>query len=174
VVLNTLSQSLPSNSVSEILLSKLDSSHQQRVKKILAQLAEDGIQKKNLCLSEKGRDILEKEIESATESLNPYPTPDSSSSDPNVVIGHMGTGPYVMENLPKFISDIKYRGGQRKVVAFDMEAVAIFKARLNCSKFVVKSVCDFGDGNKDDIFHSYAAHSSAAFLLHTILDFFQH
>src|ERR1700722_14676092 len=91
--------------------------------------------------------------------------PDSKQLVPKVVIGSIGTGIYV-ENLESFI-------GLKKLIGFDMETFSILKSMLNCMKIVVKSVANFGNQNNNNRFDGYASHTSAAFLLHIILNFFQ-
>jgi nucleoside phosphorylase len=54
----------------------------------------------------------------------------------------------------------------RKVIAIDMEAYAIFAAAEEAplpqpKAFVLKSICDFADDEKDDLYQSYAAYTSA-------------
>ena len=63
--------------------------------------------------------------------------------------------------------------GHRKTVAVDMESFAIMKKGHDESipACVVKSVSDFGDMNKHDAYHHYAAQTSAAFVLYMIRDY---
>jgi nucleoside phosphorylase len=85
----------------------------------------------------------------------------------------MGTGPFLLNDLSSLIAQLRNNGGQRKVIAVDMEAIAIFKVQnINCPRIVIKSVSDFGNEEKDDSFHKYASHTSAAFLLYTIINYF--
>lgn len=58
---------------------------------------------------------------------------------------------------------------KRKYLALEMEIFGFYKAfqssGLEIPCVAVKSVADFGDGTKDDSYHSYASHTSAVVLL---------
>jgi len=98
------------------------------------------------------------------------PNPDKDFvGAPKVVFGPIGSGQYKKEDLGSLIDNNQ----EKKMIGFDAEAFALFKARPTCLKLVVKSVANFLNEKKDGRFDQYAAHTSAAFLLHTILDFFQ-
>lgn len=82
-------------------------------------------------------------------------------------IGPMASGAAVLENRP-LIDLIKSH--DRKLVGVEMEAYGVFLTSLLCpaprpKAFVVKSICDFGDKNKDDDWQDLAAFTSAQFLL---------
>lgn len=67
----------------------------------------------------------------------------------------------------KIMADLRTRS--RKLVALDMEAYGAFYACAHSPKpqpelFVCKSISDFGDTQKDDRFHGYAAHTSAQWM----------
>jgi nucleoside phosphorylase len=127
--------------------------------------------KEELTLSEKGKEIYLSEKLQATNNFKDYP---ETSIPPKVIVAPMGTGPFVLNNLPSLIEQLRTTGGKRKVTAIDMEAVAIFKVKgIDCPKIVIKSVSDFGNAEKDDSFHNYASHTSAAFLLYTIINYFR-
>jgi nucleoside phosphorylase len=58
----------------------------------------------------------------------------------------------------------------RKVIGVEMEGFAIFQAAAESQHpqpipFLIKSVCDFGDEQKDDQYHKLAAYTSASFFL---------
>lgn len=57
----------------------------------------------------------------------------------------------------------------RKIVGVEMEGYGVMLAGRACgqpkpSVLIAKSVCDFGDVEKDDQYQRYAAHTSAAFV----------
>jgi nucleoside phosphorylase/CheY-like chemotaxis protein len=63
----------------------------------------------------------------------------------------------------------------RQLLGVEMEAYSIFAAAVECSAprpipVAIKSVCDFGDGNKDDRYQRYAAYTSAQVLLKLFSD----
>ena len=85
--------------------------------------------------------------------------------DISVRIGPMASGAAVLENRPK-IELIK--AFDRKVVGVEMEAYGIFLTSRVCpaprpKALIVKSVCDFGDEDKDDDWQALAAFTSAEF-----------
>jgi nucleoside phosphorylase/CheY-like chemotaxis protein len=79
-------------------------------------------------------------------------------------IGPVASGSYVVasKSLMDSISE-----PNRKLLAIDMEGYGLYLAChfFNQTKALfIKSVCDFGDENKDDSFQSYAAYTSARFI----------
>lgn len=65
---------------------------------------------------------------------------------------------------------------QRKLVGVDMEAYGVLCAVRVCpppkaSAMIVKSLCDFGDENKDDAYQAYAAYTSARFVYEFALEY---
>lgn len=61
------------------------------------------------------------------------------------------------------------REQNRKVASVEMEAYALYASAKNASHpkptfFALKSVCDFGDGEKNDNYQAYSAHVSAEVL----------
>lgn len=54
----------------------------------------------------------------------------------------------------------------RQLLAIDMESYAVFAAATEAPEprptaISLKSICDFGDGNKDDRYQRYATYTSA-------------
>lgn len=83
-----------------------------------------------------------------------------------VHIGPIASGAAVLEN-----SDIiaQISSHNRKLIGVEMEIYGVFMAANNCvapkpAVMAVKSICDFGDANKNDSFQSYAAFTSANYL----------
>jgi nucleoside phosphorylase len=112
-----------------------------------------------------------------SEFLDPYIIPiiekkwDNSNgfkidSKLKLLPGPMASGSYVIENIKKVEEVIDQ---QRKLVGIDMESYAVFFAATHSTDpkpkpIVVKSVCDFGDSDKDDKFQTYASFTSANFI----------
>jgi nucleoside phosphorylase len=62
----------------------------------------------------------------------------------------------------------------RKIVALDMEGVALYRCVADfpgMQALLVKGVCDYGDSYKDDTFHAYAASASALYALAFIKEY---
>src|SRR5260370_20121377 len=62
----------------------------------------------------------------------------------------------------------------RNTVALDMEAATFYDALHDFSDIhalVVKGVCDYADMDKNDMYHDYAAHASAVYLLTFIQEY---
>ncbi len=81
-------------------------------------------------------------------------------------IGPFASGAAVLENK-KLIKRIKR--GQRKLIAIEMEAYGIFMAahlapNPKPTPFIAKSICDFGDPKKNNLYQDYAAFTSASFI----------
>jgi nucleoside phosphorylase/CheY-like chemotaxis protein len=81
-------------------------------------------------------------------------------------LGPLASGAAVLED-PGITEDI--RGQHRKVLGVEMEAYAVFAAAQEASLpqpsvFVLKSVCDFADTDKNDNYQDYAAYTSASAL----------
>ncbi|WP_282160829.1 response regulator [Ulvibacterium marinum] len=60
---------------------------------------------------------------------------------------------------------------QRKIIGLEMETYGVFYSAFNCSNpkpkaLSLKSICDFGDLDKNDSFQDYAAYTSAQFFYH--------
>jgi nucleoside phosphorylase len=87
-------------------------------------------------------------------------------------IGGFGTGAAVVA-ARDVVDELIAR--DRKVVAVDMEAYAIFVAARHAPEptpvpFVIKSVCDYGDIDKDDEFQRYAAYTSSRYMYRFAID----
>ena len=54
----------------------------------------------------------------------------------------------------------KYEQDEEKIIAFEMEAAGVWRQQYNI--VVVKGVCDYADGHKDDRWQKYAAATAAA------------
>ncbi len=80
-----------------------------------------------------------------------------------IIVGPFATGSSVVSKAAVF-EDLQMR--ERGVLALDMEAYSVLKAveisNRKIPAFVIKSVCDFADQNKDDSAHALAAKASAA------------
>jgi nucleoside phosphorylase len=91
----------------------------------------------------------------------------------NIHIGPFASGAGVVENK-KVIEEIK--GHSRKLIGIDMEAYGVFYASKNCSRpkplaaFSIKSISDFGDQDKNDVYQPYAAYTSANFLYQFVMN----
>jgi len=85
----------------------------------------------------------------------------------NIHIGPLASGAGVVQNS-KIIDEIK--GHSRKLIGIDMETYGVFYTVKNCSKprpltvSSFKSLCDFGDKDKNDDYQKYSAYTSARFL----------
>jgi nucleoside phosphorylase len=87
-------------------------------------------------------------------------------SSPRLVIGLLASGAAVVQSQA-LVEDIL--GKSRKVVGLDMEAYGIFHAAHLATPpqpkvLIAKSVSDFADKRKDDIWQQYAAFTSARFV----------
>lgn len=90
------------------------------------------------------------------------------------VIGPVASGAAVLENIILIEEHIKVQ--QRKVVGIEMEAYGVFTAaKYSCEPkpkcIVIKSVCDFGDSEKNNIYQAYAAYTSSEFFYRFALDY---
>ena len=117
-------------------------------------------------LTEKGKTKIKDLIRNAKILKRRFPRPTNDNSKcPSLIVGPIGCGSGVRKD--NFIEKLVKISGQRKTVALDMESYAIMKTGRdeNIPACVVKSVSDYGDNDKNDEFHSYAAQTSAAFAL---------
>lgn len=85
---------------------------------------------------------------------------------PKVVIDAMASGASVLQ-ASAIMQDV--RDQHKNLVGIEMESYAVFTAAEYSSEprptcIAIKAVCDFGDEDKSDIAHTYAAHTSANFL----------
>ncbi|WP_315110573.1 hypothetical protein [Clostridium intestinale] len=88
------------------------------------------------------------------------------------VVGPLACGALVVQNESIFKNLIEPHN--RKVKGLDMESYGIVFASNNSYKlspttFILKSICDFGDGEKNDNYQDYAAYTSAQFLKYLCL-----
>lgn len=88
------------------------------------------------------------------------------SEPPKVVIEAMASGASVLQ-ASALMQEV--RGQHKNLVGIEMESYAVFTAaeyasypRPSC--IAIKAVCDFGDEDKSDVAHAYAAYTSANFL----------
>jgi nucleoside phosphorylase/CheY-like chemotaxis protein len=91
---------------------------------------------------------------------------DRPSEQPAVRIGTIASGAAVIAD-GKRLEEIAT--ADRKVVGVEMEAYSVFVAARLAPEprplpFVVKSICDFGDKNKNDDYQRYAAFTSARYV----------
>lgn len=87
-------------------------------------------------------------------------------------VGPVVSVPYVVSNQDKFL---EFKDVQRKLIGLDMEAYGVFYSAINTTNpkpkaIVIKSISDFGDKNKGDDFHKYAAYTSARFMYEFVLN----
>jgi nucleoside phosphorylase/CheY-like chemotaxis protein len=85
---------------------------------------------------------------------------------PQVSIDAMASGGAVLQ-ASSLMNDV--RAQHKNLVGIDMENYSILTAAEYCGEpqpkaLAIKSVCDFGDDDKNDDFHGYAAHVSANFV----------
>lgn len=86
-------------------------------------------------------------------------------------LGPIASGSYVISS-ESTLNDIKDR--QRKLLGVEMETYGVYYAAEHSPEpktraISIKSVCDYGDGEKNDKFQKYAAHTSASFIYHFIM-----
>lgn len=85
---------------------------------------------------------------------------------PKVIIDAMASGASVLQ-ASAVMEDVCEQ--HKNLVGIEMESYAVFTAAEYSSEprptcIAIKAVCDFGDEDKSDIAHAYAAHTSANFL----------
>jgi len=85
---------------------------------------------------------------------------------PQVIIDAMASGSSVLQ-ASVTVKDVREQ--HKNLVGIEMESYAVFTAAQYSSEprpkcISIKSVCDFGDEDKSDSAHAYAAHTSANFL----------
>ena len=86
-------------------------------------------------------------------------------------IGPMASGSYVISS-EQTLQQIKMQ--QRKLLGVEMEAFGVYYAAERtkdpiCKAISIKSVTDYGDGEKNDKYQKYAAYTSANFIYEFIL-----
>lgn len=86
-------------------------------------------------------------------------------------LGQIGSGSYVISS-DTTLSDIKQH--HRKLLGVEMETFGVYYAADHSPEpktkaISIKSVSDYGDGQKNDKYQKYAAYTSASFVYHFIL-----
>jgi nucleoside phosphorylase len=89
-----------------------------------------------------------------------------------IKIGPIVSVPYVVQDKDEFLS---FKDNQRKLIGLEMESYGIFYSACNTvnpkpTPIVIKSVCDFGDSDKNDNYQIYAAYTSANFMYEFLLN----
>jgi nucleoside phosphorylase/CheY-like chemotaxis protein len=87
-------------------------------------------------------------------------------SPPDVLIEAMASGGSVLQ-AAKLMEDVREQ--HKNLIGVEMESYAVFTAAEYAAEprpicFSIKAVCDFGDENKNDGAHGFAAYASAEFL----------
>ena len=95
-------------------------------------------------------------------------------NQPRVLIDAMASGASVLQ-AASLMEDV--RDQHKNLVGIEMESYAVFSAAQHAAEprpqcISIKSVCDFGDEDKADDFHEYAAHTSTQFLYELALNGF--
>jgi len=93
---------------------------------------------------------------------------------PKILIGPIASGAAVLENPELLDEQIKQQN--RKLIGIEMEIYGLYYAAKYCSEprpkvFALKSICDFADNEKNDIYQQYASYTSAQCLYNFALDF---
>lgn len=88
---------------------------------------------------------------------------DKPAMPPKVVIDAMASGASVLQ-ASAFLDDVREQ--HKNLVGIEMESYAVFTAAEYASEprpkcISIKSVCDFGDEEKTDFAHNYAAYTSS-------------
>lgn len=101
-------------------------------------------------------------------------TNDKPSSPPKVIVNAMASGGSVLQ-ANVLMDDVREQ--HKNLVGVEMESYAVLTAVAYSDEphpkcITIKSVCDFGDEDKDDSFHDYACYTSAQFFYHFVLNVF--
>lgn len=119
-----------------------------------------------IALTEKANQLLS---ELRLKKRQNAPTPDRT--DPQAHYGSFASGNNVVEDSGIFDSLAEK---DRKVLALEMEAAAFLQAcytkDTSMAAFIVKGACDYADGEKNDLFHKYAAETAARFMFHFVCE----
>lgn len=97
--------------------------------------------------------------------------PDGTDTFPNIYPGVIASGEQVIA-YEAARDDIAK--GHRKIKAIEMEGYGVSAAahqrfeQTRC--LVIRALCDYADGEKNDIWHEYAAAAAAGFTKHFLLD----
>jgi nucleoside phosphorylase/CheY-like chemotaxis protein len=97
---------------------------------------------------------------------------DKPDSPPAVFIDAMASGGSVLQ-VAKLMDDVREQ--HKNLVGIEMESYAVFTAAEYAAEprplcFSIKAVCDYGDEDKSDTAHNYAAYVSAHFLHKLVLE----
>ncbi len=90
---------------------------------------------------------------------------------PEATVATIFSSPYVKEDLPATIAQIRQDTAQRKIVGVDMEVHSFYfacKQLKDVEILAAKGVCDYGDKWKDDVWHEIASDNAAAWFLEFI------
>lgn len=95
--------------------------------------------------------------------------PDGDNQRPRIYPGVIASGEEVIAN-----SNIRdeISSSNRKIKAIEMEGYGVSRAAWQSSKpcLVIRTLCDYADGEKNDTWHEYAAAVAAGFTKHFLLD----
>ncbi|MDP3663925.1 MAG: hypothetical protein U1D41_01750 [Nitrosomonas sp.] len=106
------------------------------------------------------------EIPEMLESIYQNYVGDKPAKPPKVIIDAMASGASVLQ-ASVILENVRKQ--HKNLIGIEMESYAVFTAAEYASEprpkcISIKSVCDFGDEDKTDSAHAYAAHTSANFL----------
>lgn len=97
--------------------------------------------------------------------------PDKTQIHPKIHYGVIASGEKVIADA--IVRD-EITAGHRKIIAIEMEgygfSAAIWQSPEQIRSLVIKSICDFADTEKGDIWQPYAAAVAAEFTKHFLLD----
>jgi len=115
------------------------------------------MKKKEVALTKKGEDHARQHADLHPDGPDPVPSV-------RMHLGDIATGSAVIQDDEIFA---RIEASMRKTIGLEMEAAAIAAAAAlgGVPWLVAKAVCDFGDRDKDDRFHAFAARASAECLL---------
>ena len=91
---------------------------------------------------------------------------DKPPDPPQVLVDAMASGGSVLQ-VEELMADV--RGQHKNLIGVEMESYALFSVAQDASEprplcIAIKSVCDFGDEEKNDKYRPYASYTSARFL----------
>lgn len=121
------------------------------------------------------KEIINKDYSKQLSEIKRTWPSDKPETSLSLVVGPMACGSVVVQNdeiIKRFIDPYN-----RKLKGLDMESYGVFYAVENFftpkpKVIVCKSVCDFGDKDKNDSYQAYSAYTSAAFLKYLALNEF--
>lgn len=120
----------------------------------------------NLDNKKKEKKILENSLEEYQNFINL-----DTINNRNIHYDKMISGSAVVADSDTIKSAV---GNESKIYGLDMEIYGVFYAakKLDVDVIAMKSICDFADNSKNDIFQPYCAYSSAYFLHKLFIDIF--